>query len=230
MAVFWDRDWTASELLFRQALDLSPASARVHELYGLCCLLGQGRLAEALAELDRAIELDPLSALYAGNRGRVLTCSRQFAEAEESCRRGLAIDPGQLLTQVELTYALIFQGKFDEAMTVGNRAIETHGPVNAPRQALALSHALAGQRDAAMQLVSETAEPAAGYRSPLALGLVHAAFSEMDEAFAYIERSLEERDPLLIYLTVHPMFDNLRTDSRYPVLLKRMNLSEGDPT
>jgi TolB-like protein/Flp pilus assembly protein TadD len=224
MAAFWDRDWSASEISFRRALELSPASARVHELYGLCCLLGQGRFSEALAELDRAIELDPLSALYAGNRGRVLTCSRQFAEAEESCRRGLALDPGQLLAQVELIYALLFQDKFEEAIAVGKRAIETHGPVNAPRQALALSHALAGQRDAAMRLVSEGAEAAAGYRSPLALGLVHAAFSEMDEAFECVEQSLEERDLLLVYLNVHPMFDKLRGDPRFPALVERVGL------
>jgi TolB-like protein/serine/threonine protein kinase/Tfp pilus assembly protein PilF len=230
VAVTLDHDWSASEPLFRRALALAPASARVHELYGLCYLLGKGRQDEALAELDLAIELDPLSALYAGNRGRVLTCSRRFAEAEESCLRGLALDPGQLLTQVELTYALLFGERFEEAIAVGKRAIETHGPVNAPLQALALSHALAGQRDTALQLVNETAAPGAGYRSPLALGLVHAAFSEMDEAFACVERSFEERDPLFMYLAVHPMFDTLRDDPRYPDLLKRMNLAEGDST
>ena len=206
---------------------MAPASARVHELYGLCCLLGQGRFAEALTELDLAIKLDPLSALYAGNRGRVLTCSRRFEEAQESCRRGLALDSRQLLAQVELNYALLFDGRFEEAIAVGERAIETHGPVNAPLQALALSYALAGRRDEAFELVNEPAGPAAAYRSPLALGLVHAAFSEMDEAFACVERSFEERDPLLIYLAVHPMFDGLRDDPRYSELLERMNLSEG---
>jgi len=228
VSVMLDRDWSASELLFRQALEAAPASARVHELYGLCCLLGRGRHDEALAELDLALKLDPLSALYAGNRGRVLTCSRRFAEAQESCRRGLALDSRQLLVQVELTYALLFDGKFEEAIAVGEQAIETHGPVNAPRQALALSYALAGRRDEAFELVNETTQPGAGYRSPLALGLVHAAFSEMDEAFACVEQSFEERDPLLIYLAVHPMFDTLRSDPRYPDLLRRLNLSEDE--
>ncbi len=225
MEVFLDRDWSASEISFRRALELAPASARVHELYGLCCLLGQGRFDEALAELDRAIELDPLSALYAGNRGRVLTCSRNFAEAEESCRRGLALDPGQLLAQVELIYALLFQEKFDEAIAIGKRAVETHGPVNAPRQALALSYAWPVGATRRLNLVSETAEPGTGYRSPLARGLVHAAFSEMDEAFADVEQSLDELDPLFAYLAVHPMFDNLRGDPRFEALVERVGLS-----
>jgi tetratricopeptide (TPR) repeat protein len=124
-------------------------------------------------------------------------------------------------------YALLFQDKFDEAIAIGNRALETHGPVNAPRQALALSYALAGRRNEAFELVSETAEPGTGYRSPLARGLVHAAFSEMDEAFDCVERSLDELDPLSAYLAVHPMFDNLRADPRYSRLLERMNLSGG---
>jgi TolB-like protein/tetratricopeptide (TPR) repeat protein len=223
VAVILDRDWSAGERLFQKAIELAPASARVHELYGLCCLLGRGQLDQALEELDLAIKLDPLSALYAGNRGRVLTCSRRFAEAQESCRRGLVLDSRQLLAQVELTYALLFDGKVEEAIAVGEQAIESHGPVNAPRQALALSYALAGRRREAFELVSD--EAGVGYRSPLARGLVHAAFDEMDEAFACIEQSVEERDPLLMYSAVHPMFDNLRGDARYEDLLRRMNLS-----
>ncbi|HSO22246.1 MAG TPA: AAA family ATPase, partial [Chondromyces sp.] len=225
VSVVLDHDWSEGEVLFRKALELAPASARVHELYGLCWLLGMGRFDEALAELDLAIELDPLSALYAGNRGRVLTCARRFDEAQASCRRGLTLDSRQLLVQVELAYALLFDKKLQEAIAVGERAVETHGPVNAPCQALALSYALAGRRDEAFELVGETARPGAGYRSPLALGLVHAAFDEMDAAFACIDQSLEERDPLLMYLAVHPMFDTLRGDPRYSDLLRRTNLA-----
>ncbi len=219
-----------SEGLFRRALGLSPASARVHELYGLCCLLGQGRFAEALAELDRAIELDPLSALYAGNRGRVLTCSRQFAEAEESCRRGLAIDPGQLLAQVEPTYALLFQGKFEEAVAVGKRAIETHGPVNAPRQALALSYALAGQRDEAMlRSWGSTSAESSGWLT----GVLSPSASCTPRSPKWMRRlrasSRASRNGIRCSSTwrVHPMFDTLRDDPRYSELLERMNLSEG---
>ncbi len=228
VAVLRDRDWAAAERFFRRALALAPGAARSHELYGLVGLLGRGRQAEALAELDRAIELDPLSALYAGNRGRVLTCWRRFPEAEESCRRGLALDPGQLLAQVELMYALTFQRRFQEAVAIGRRAIEDHGPTNATLNALALSLALTGERDEAWQLLEDAVEAGSGaYRSPLAPGLVHAACSEMDAAFECVQRAIDELDPLLMYLQVHPMFDALRADPRYPELLRRMNLPEG---
>jgi TolB-like protein/Tfp pilus assembly protein PilF len=227
--ILMDWDWSAGETLFRRALVLAPASARVHELYGLVGLLARGRLDEALAELDRAVELDPLSALYAGNRGRVLTCSRRFAEAEETCRRGLALDPGQLLAQVELIYALTFQRRFDEAVVMGRRAIESHGRTKAVLNALAVSLALAGERDEARQLLNDDAEPGSGaYRSPLTLGLVHAACSEMDAAFECVQRAIDEKDPILMYLRVHPMFDALRADPRFPELLLRTNLLEGD--
>jgi TolB-like protein/Flp pilus assembly protein TadD len=223
-----NRDWSEGERHFRRALELAPASARVHELYGLGSLLAMGRLEEALSELDRAVELDPLSALYAGNRGRVLTCSRRFVEAEETCRRGLALDPGQLLVQVELIYALTFQRRFEEAIAIGRKAIENHGLAKAPVNALALSHALAGERDEARQLLDAAAEPGSGaYRSPLTLALVHAVCSEMDAAIECAQRAIDEYEPLLWYLRVHPMFDALRDDPRYPELLRRMNLLEG---
>jgi Tfp pilus assembly protein PilF len=167
LVIAWmDRDWPAAERGFLQALAVAPASARVHELHGLITLLGTGRIAEALAELDRAIQLDPLSSLYAGNRGRVLTCARRFADAEASCRRGLALDPGQLLVQVELIYALTFQRKFVEAHALGRKSVDATAHANAIVHALAVSFAVAGKQDEAQQLVSS---PSAGdrYRSPL---------------------------------------------------------------
>ena len=221
-----DRDWSEGERHYRRALELAPGSARVHELYGLGSLLALGRLEESLSELDRAVELDPLSALYAGNRGRVLTCSRRFAEAEATCRRGLALDPGQLLVQVELIYALAFQQRFEEALAIGRRAIDDHGTGKALLNALALSLALAGEHDEAWQLL-DTGTGA--YQSPLARALVHAVCSEMDEAIEYAQRAIDEYEPLLWYLAVHPMFDALRGDPRYPDLLRRMNLEGAQP-
>ena len=229
IAAMWtDWDWLACERHHRRALELAPASARTHELYGLSSPLVAGRFEEALAELDRAVELDPLSALYAGNRGRVLTCMRRFAEAEETCRRGLALDPGQLLVQVELIYALTFQERFEEAVAMGRKAIADNGLVKAPLNALVLALALAGDRDEAWQLLDAAGEAGrAAYRSPLTQGLVHAVCSEMDPAIACVQRAVDERDPLLWYLRVHPMFDVLRADPRYPELLRRMNLDNG---
>jgi hypothetical protein len=48
----------------------------------------------------------------------------------------------------------------------------------------------------------------------------------MDEAFPQVEQAIDQRDPLLWYLWVHPMFDCLRADSRFPLLLERMELTD----
>jgi tetratricopeptide (TPR) repeat protein len=153
---------------------------------------------------------------------------RRFADAEETCRRGLALDPGQLLVQVELMYALTFQGRFAEAVTMGRKAIADNGFVKAPLNALALALALAGERDEAWRLLDAAGETGrAGYQSPLTRGLVHAVCSEMDDAIACVQRAVDERDPLLWYLGVHPMFDALRGDPRYLDLLRRVNLDNG---
>ena len=149
-------------------------------------------------------------------------------EAEETCRRGLALDPGQLLAQVELIYALTFQGRFEEAIAIGRRAIDDYGHTKAPLNALALSLALAGERDEAWQLLETAAEQSSGaYQSPLPRALVHAVCSEMDAAIECAQRAIDEYEPLMWYLKVHPMFDALRDDPRYPGLLRRMNLHEG---
>lgn len=68
---------------------------------------------------------------------------------------------------------------------------------------------------------------AADTRAPLTRALVHAACSEMDVAYEYANRAIDERDPLVMDVAVHPMFDGLRRDARYPDLLRRMHVAEG---
>lgn len=228
VATWLDRAWQHGETLFGRAREMTPGSARVHELHGLITLLGRDRLDESLAALDRALELDPLSALYVGNRGRVLTCSRRFEEAEMACRRGLELDPGQLLVQVELMYALTFQGRPDEAASIGRRLLETHGAVNATLTALVVALAQGGRFDEAQQVLDEVENSGSdAYRSPLTRGLLLASQADMNSAFVALESAAEARDPLLMYLDVHPIFDPLRAEPGYAQLRRQLNLGDG---
>ena len=200
--------------------------------------VSDAQIVEALKDIPTislAIEQEdfssPATGIFsnAGNRGRVFTCARRFAEAEQACRQGLAIDPAQLLAQVELTYAMLFDGRFEEAIAVGRRAVETHGPVNAPRQALALSYALAGRRDEAFELVSETAEPGAGYRSQLALGLGQEAASlllvvSFDHDLGGAETVEGEGVGLAQGLAANPGFDAVCSQKGTDLLLFKLTL------
>jgi hypothetical protein len=62
------------------------------------------------------------------------------------------------------------------------------------------------------------------YTPPGLLAAAYAAVGERDKAFEFLEQAFRERDSLLVYLKVEPMFDPLRDDPRFATLLTRIGL------
>ena len=62
------------------------------------------------------------------------------------------------------------------------------------------------------------------YVAPVTFASVYAALDDYDRAFAWLERAHAERDFLLVMPRVEPLFDPLRHDPRFAVLLQRMAL------
>lgn len=225
--VLWSEwNWSAADRLFRRAIVLAPASANNLALYGVLYYLGQGAFEEATTYIGRGLELDPLAGRIRSLQGRVLTCERRFEEAEVWCRRALELDPAQLLTVLELVWALVFQHKTDEALAIVREAIDTHGTVKALTPLLGFVHAMAGRRDDAFHVLQSLDETGrTQYATPFTAVAVYAALGELDAAFEWAAKSIEERDLMMLYLRVHPVFEPLRADARYPQLLNRVNLA-----
>ena len=58
------------------------------------------------------------------------------------------------------------------------------------------------------------------------IAAIYAALDENDHAFQWLEKAYDERDVWIFYFNVDPIFDNIRSDSRHKVLLKKLNLYE----
>jgi TolB-like protein/Tfp pilus assembly protein PilF len=226
-ATLWSEwDWEGADRLFRRAISLAPASANNLGLYGVLCCLGRGAFDEAAAWVDRGIKLDPFAGRVTALEARVLLCRRRFADAEASARRALELDPGHPLVQWDLGYALVGQGRLDEALALVQEAMSAHGPVVIFVPLLGFIHALAGRRDEAMRLLRGLdGTPRTTFVPPVTAVAVYSALLELDAAFEWAETSVDRRDPMMIYLKVHPLFDRLRGDPRYPALLRRVNLA-----
>src|SRR5262249_21076659 len=74
--------WAAAERELKRAIDLNPNSAEAHSIYSRH-LSGMGRAEEAIAEANRAQELDPLSLFLSTQRGYLLANARRYDEAIE---------------------------------------------------------------------------------------------------------------------------------------------------
>jgi TolB-like protein/Tfp pilus assembly protein PilF len=217
-------DWQAAETLFRKALEVQPKSDLSAHLYALFLLLPMARMEEALAMLDHAKRIDPLSLLVSASRAAVLLMSRRTGEAEQECSRALELDANFWRAIVGMGRCHEAGGRYVEAMACFEHAKAVGDNVPTAIGALGRAYALAGRRKDAQRLLDELDELAKRrYVSPYGRALIYLGLGD-DEVFAWLERSYHERAVWLMFLATDPRFDPLRGDTRFCSLLKRLNL------
>jgi len=224
--LLFEYNWNASEQHFRRALELAPASLHVRFPYGFWYLRGTGRFEDASREMDRGIEQDPLAVNNHYGKASVLMMQRRYAAAAASIRRGLEIEPHYLVGMVLFAYALASDGRFDEAISAAERLVQIHGRWPVTLAALGEVYAMAGRGEQAHQILGELEGFARQtYVGGNTLATLHAHLGNTDAAIEWAGKAIEQRDPLILFLRYHPAFDGLRSDPRYPALLRQMNLA-----
>ncbi len=220
----WDRE--GAEASFARAIELNPSSAdtRVWNAWRLSLL--EGSYQEALAELQVAEELDPLDLKIKTQVGYVYYFLRDTERAEAQFRKVLAIDPHFAFCHYALGDVNAQQGRYDDAISHLEESVRLGGTSVNHLAILSYVNALAGRTDEARRLLADIrARAARGYASPIWSALAHLGLGEIDTAFAWLDRALEERDGSLILVAASPEFDPLRSDPRFGELLERMGLS-----
>jgi tetratricopeptide (TPR) repeat protein len=144
--------WQDADAAFQRALRLAPGDAEAADQYGQF-LLAEGRLDQALAEIDRAQRLDPLSGIIAATRTNVLTALHRFDDAEAQARTMLAGHPGYALGHFIAADAAIYHRDYALAKSRFQAGAGLIG--EAPDVYMALVDGVAdpGQRAAAIRVV-----------------------------------------------------------------------------
>jgi tetratricopeptide (TPR) repeat protein len=220
----YDWDWAGAEAEFQRAIALNAGYATAHQWYSEM-LVTAGRGAEALAEIQRARELDPLSIVINSNIGRVLFWSKRYDEAIASYRGTLEMDPDHAWTHVHLGMALVEKGDFEEAQRAfqKSRTYFQQGPSSGQ----AYAYARMGRKAEARRILAEFhRRPALEEANLFFLAGVHAALGDKDAAFAMLERAYQRRSFFLVFLNVHPWLDPLHDDPRFTDLARRINLPD----
>jgi TolB-like protein/Tfp pilus assembly protein PilF len=226
-AVIWsEHAWPEAGQHFRRAVALAPGRALVHIAYGALYLRPLGRLQEALSEIDRALEQDPLSPLFRTERGVTLLYGKRYEEAAESFRRALDIDSNFLLALEGLALVRAYQQRPQEALALANQEAKLIGRRPRSLTALGMVQALAGHTGEAHCVLDELLE--LGGREYVPAGRVvgiYAALGEKDAAFEWAAKAVEQRDPTILWVRASPVFDPLRSDPRFTALLRKVNLA-----
>ena len=214
-----------AERHFRRALALAPTGPLVHMAYGALYLRALERLPEALAEIERALERDPLSPLFRSEQAVTLLYEKRYDEAAESCRRALEIDPNFLMAIDCLALVRCYQQRFEEALTLAGQGVEIHGRRSRRLALLGLVQALAGHVGEAHRVLDELLElDSRDYVPAGRVAGIYVALGEKDMAFKWAHTAVEQRDPTILSVQPDPVFHPLRADSRYTALLHEMNL------
>ena len=218
----YEWDWTYAEREYLRAIELSPGSASVHDWYGWY-LAQVGRLDKAVAELQLAEQLDPLSAHINTNLGRAFYFDRRFDLAIEQFRKAIDLDPNFWLAHIFLGLAYEKQGRYVEALAEFQKTISPSSYNPAGQAYVGHALALSGKRNEARKVLDEykRSESPASW----ALATLYAGLEDRDQAFAWLEKAAEERFVVLASLKVDPVFDSLRSDPRFDKLLRRMGLA-----
>jgi TolB-like protein/DNA-binding winged helix-turn-helix (wHTH) protein len=120
--VHYLHDWTSAEREFRRAVELEPNNPYAHFFYSNSFLSPSGRHEEAVAEMKKAIELDPLSTRMLSFAGRTYIYARRYNDALAQFQRVNQLDPNFALNHERLSHLYAILAKFDDAIAEENRA------------------------------------------------------------------------------------------------------------
>jgi TolB-like protein/DNA-binding winged helix-turn-helix (wHTH) protein len=220
---FWlEWDWTEAEREFKRAIEINPSYGLAHHDYAwfLVCM---ERMDEGLSEIKRAQELDPLSPRANSDVGWVYLRARRYDEAIRQIKRTLELEPDFASAHGCLEQAYLKKDMYIEAAAAARKLMAGSGA-----SADELAAVDSAEPAEAMKIVTrwrlDRADRASKTRSvsPYLYATRYAALGERDRAFEWLEKAFEDRDTSIVSLKVDPACDNLRSDPRFPSLLRRI--------
>jgi len=209
----------------QKALELDPNSASAHQWIEFYWTYMEADLDTATAHLERAQELDPLNFLIKVRLGFMSIFKRGCDHALDHFKALLDFEPNFALLYLSFMTAYALKGMYDEALSYGEKMLESSPPAGAYIGNLGWLYALAGKKEKAYQLLADLEERSKkGYVSSFWTAIIYLGLEEIDKVFEWLEKAYEEHDGNMIYFTVPQIFDPIRSDPRYQQLLKKMGL------
>jgi TolB-like protein/class 3 adenylate cyclase len=228
--ITYEYEWrySDSEREPAEAVRTNPNSADARLWYAEF-LIVMGRFAEAREQLDRAAEADPLSVRLVVDVATWYWFQRQYDPALAELQKAVEMEPNNIVTQHFLGYLLLKMNRPAEGVAHVSRAMDLGGAFNAEqladlRRTFETEGASAFFRKQAeyAQQLNERGK----YRSPVLIAIAYAAAGDREAALSWLGKAVDEHAPWLPELKMEPMYDPLRSDPSFVVLLKRVGLEK----
>ncbi len=219
----FDWNWDAAGKEFTRGIELSPGYATGHHWYGWH-LATLGRHDEAVAELKKAENLDPLSLIISADLAEELLIAHHYDEAAKQIRKTINMDPFFALAHYVLGEVLAQKHLNSQAVAEFEKALELSPDSTAFTANLAYAYAVSGRKDRAVNILNDLKNRSHGASSNSPeIALVYVGLDQRDQALAWLEKAYAERfNPGVL---LRPAFDPLRAQPRFQNLLRRIGLS-----
>ena len=216
----WDLDSGGKE--FRRAIELNPGYATAHHWYAWHLSL-LGRYDEAIAEMRKAENLDPLSLIINADLAELLVLAHSYDESIRQSRKTIEMDPNFALAHNQLAQAYLQEHRYEEAVAELQKAVQLSGDSPTCIANLARAYVASGKRSEALKLLSDLKKRSnSGYSNASEIAMIYASLGDTDQAMNWLERGYEERfNPGVL---LRPGFDPLRSDPRFQNLVHRIGL------
>lgn len=228
---FYKWDFASAEREYKRAVVLSPNYATAHHWYAEFLAM-EGRFDESFAEYNRALELDPLSLAVNTDLGLSYYYARQPERAINHLKKLQEIDANYARTYLYLGQIYKGENMFDDSIAAYNKYSTLTG------DKLGMGDDLPESVKKNQTLIDAFKKSGAtGYWKKLLeislesknfeivqMAVIYAQIGERDKAFELLEKAYDGRTTTLLWLKVSPEFDNLRSDLRFPDLVRRVGL------
>lgn len=204
---------------FEKALSLNPHSGPALTAYARL-LISLGQISEAITELRKAIDLDPVASGGWVLTGRLLNYNGEYVSAHAALVNALEKAPGSEYVRFHLGSNSLLQGKSQEALDIFRDAGREYGQAGVAMAEHSLGHAKESQQ--ALETLIATSARGAAYQ----IAEIHAWRGDADRAFEWLDRAYAQGDGGLNFIKVDPLLASVKADPRFAVLLQKMGLPE----
>ena len=219
-------DWKGAEKHCKRAIALGPQDVYVYHVYSNTLAI-IGKHDEAITLIKQALELDPLSLNINSVAGFLLLFARRFDEAIAKFHKILEIDPDFQHTLMYLGITYMAKDMIEEAIDTFQKFYTLSEKSPLATGLLGYACARAGQKEVALQMLAQLDKLSEKkYVFFVHKALIYIGLGEYNQTFEYLEKACIKHELIFPFLNCVPIFDPIRHDPRYKVLLKKMNLEK----
>jgi TolB-like protein/DNA-binding winged helix-turn-helix (wHTH) protein/Tfp pilus assembly protein PilF len=220
----FDWNWESGGREYKRGIELSPDYATGHDWYGWH-LAEFGRNDEAIAEVETAVSLDPLSLIIGADLAEEFVIAHRFEEAITQSRKTMTLDPFFGNAHYVMGQALAQERRHKEAIAELQKAIELSPGSTAFAANLAFAYASSGRTEDALKILNgQKNRPPDAFSNAAEIALIYVSLNDKDQAMVWLEKAYAERfNPAVL---MRPCFDPLRSDPRFQDLLRRIGLTQ----